>query len=104
MSKHQKTKRRSNLNRELVKLLVQNTRKNQHQKKSFSYICGVLYSNIYRIKYAEFLKIDFPRIPLTKDCKMFSKMHRYGKRLVDLHLFRSKNLDPLVANPTSAIE
>ncbi|GAJ10397.1 unnamed protein product, partial [marine sediment metagenome] len=29
------------------------------------YIYGVFYSNIYRETYAEFLKIDFPRVPFT---------------------------------------
>ncbi|MBI4654619.1 MAG: hypothetical protein HY752_06450 [Nitrospirae bacterium] len=59
----------------------------------FYYIYAVLYSNIYRTKYAEFLKIDFPRIPFTNDYKLFSKMAKYGEDLVDLHLFKSKELD-----------
>jgi predicted helicase len=63
----------------------------------FYYIYAVLYSNIYRTKYAEFLKIDFPRVPFTKDYKVFSRMGGYGKRLVDLHLLKSGELDPPVA-------
>ncbi len=59
----------------------------------FFYIYAVLYSNIYRTKYAEFLKIDFPRVPFTKDYKMFSKMAGYGESLVDLHLLKSTELD-----------
>lgn len=62
----------------------------------FYYIYAVLYSNNYRTKYAEFLKIDFPRVPFTKDYKVFSKMGEYGKRLVDLHLLKSPELDPPV--------
>jgi len=57
----------------------------------------VLYSNIYRAKYAEFLKIDFPRIPLTKDYRPFSKMAEYGKRLVNLHLLKSTELNLPIA-------
>jgi len=57
----------------------------------------VLHSNIYRTKYAEFLKIDFPRVPFTKEYELFSRMVEYGKRLVDLHLLKSKELDPPVA-------
>ncbi|HHT9130706.1 MAG TPA: type ISP restriction/modification enzyme, partial [Candidatus Brocadiaceae bacterium] len=45
----------------------------------------------------EFLKIDFPRIPFTKDYKLFIKMGDYGKRFVDLHLLRSPEIDPPVA-------
>ncbi len=59
----------------------------------FFYIYGALYSNTYRIKYAEFLKGDFPRIPFTKNYRLFCKMGEYGKRLVDLHLLKSNELD-----------
>ena len=37
----------------------------------FYYIYGVLHSPTYRTRYAEFLKIDFPRIPLPKDYESF---------------------------------
>ena len=63
----------------------------------FYYIYAVLYSNTYRTKYAEFLKIDFPRIPFTKDYELFGKMAEYGEKLVDLHLLKSAELDPPVA-------
>jgi predicted helicase len=60
----------------------------------FYYSYAVLYSNIYRTKYAEFLKTDFPRVPFTKDYKLFKGIREYGKRLVDLHLLKSKEIDP----------
>ncbi len=63
----------------------------------FQYIYAVLYSNIYRTKYAEFLKIDFPRIPFTKNHALFSTMAKYGQELVDLHLLQPKELDPPIA-------
>jgi predicted helicase len=63
----------------------------------FSYIYAVLYSNIYRTKYAEFLKIDFPRIPFTKDYKLFKKTGEYGKKLIDLHLLKSPSLNSPIA-------
>jgi len=63
----------------------------------FYYIYGVLYSTIYRTKYAEFLKIDFPRIPFTKDKKLFAKMGKLGERLVNLHLLKSPELDSPIA-------
>ncbi len=63
----------------------------------FYYIYAVLYSNIYRTKYAEFLKIDFPRVPFTKDYKLFKKMGDYGERLVSLHLLKSSEIDKPVA-------
>jgi len=63
----------------------------------FYYIYSVLYSDIYRTKYAEFLKIDFPRIPFTKDFEVFSKMAELGKQLVSLHLLNSKDLNNPIA-------
>jgi type I restriction-modification system DNA methylase subunit len=63
----------------------------------FYYIYAVLYSGTYRTKYAEFLKIDFPRVPFTKDYKLFKKMSEYGNRLVNLHLLKSQELDSPIA-------
>ena len=63
----------------------------------FFYIYSALYSNTYRTKYAEFLKIDFPRIPFSKNYEIFNAMAQYGKRLVDLHLLKSSEIDPPAA-------
>jgi len=57
------------------------------------YIYAVFYSNIYREKYAEFLKIDFPRVPFTSDYIVFRKMAEFGKKLVELHLIEEKLFD-----------
>jgi predicted helicase len=62
-------------------------------KNIFYYIYAVLYSNIYRKKYAEFLRIDFPRIPFTKDYKLFIKLGKLGEHLAELHLLQSKDLE-----------
>lgn len=59
----------------------------------FYYIYAVLYSNIYREKYQEFLKSDFPRIPFTNDYKTFQGLAVLGEQLVELHLLKSKLLD-----------
>ncbi len=52
----------------------------------FHYIYAVLHSPAYRARYAEFLKIDFPRIPLTNDVDLFRKLCQLGCDLVALHL------------------
>jgi len=57
----------------------------------------VLYSNVYRTKYAEFLKIDFPRVPLTTDYNLFIKLSDLGEELVNLHLLKSPKLDNPIA-------
>ncbi|MCF7811288.1 DNA methyltransferase [bacterium] len=61
------------------------------------YIYGVFYSNIYRETYAEFLKIDFPRVPFTSNYGLFEKLSELGKQLADLHLLKSTALDPPIA-------
>lgn len=57
------------------------------------YCYAVLYANTYREKYAEFLKIDFPRIPFTKDYELFKGMAVYGEELAQLHLLKHKALN-----------
>ncbi len=60
--------------------------------KIFNYIYAILYSNIYREKYNEFLKIDFPKIPFTKNTELFNKFADLGKELSSLHLLKSEKL------------
>ncbi|HXG92930.1 MAG TPA: type ISP restriction/modification enzyme [Blastocatellia bacterium] len=52
----------------------------------FHYIYAISHSPTYRTRYAEFLKIDFPRIPLTNDLELFRKLAAKGADLVALHL------------------
>ncbi len=59
----------------------------------FYYIYAVLYSPTYRKRYNEFLKIDFPRIPLPSTYDTFKQLSDLGKELVDLHLLRYSNLE-----------
>jgi type I restriction-modification system DNA methylase subunit len=54
----------------------------------FYYIYAVLYSPTYRRRYEEFLKIDFPKIPLPNDYEAFKALSNLGKELVDLHLLK----------------
>ena len=89
--------KRPNLSQSLIEQVTRTYRKEPPPEQIFFYIYAVLYSNTYRTKYTEFLKIDFPRIPFTKDCKLFNKMAEYGKRIVDLHLLKSEELDTPVA-------
>jgi predicted helicase len=58
------------------------------------YIYAVLYSNNYRTKYKEFLKIDFPRIPYPKNAEQFQKLVSIGSLLRSLHLM--ENVSPLM--------
>ena len=56
----------------------------------FNYIYAVVYSNRYRTKYANFLKIDFPRIPFTANYEIFKQLAEIGKGLVNQHLMKTK--------------
>ncbi|MBI4646775.1 MAG: N-6 DNA methylase [Bacteroidia bacterium] len=56
------------------------------------YIYSIFYCNIFREKYGEFLKIDFPRIPFTTNFNLFRKLAEFGNKLSDLHLMKSKLL------------
>ncbi len=58
----------------------------------FAFIYGVFHSPTYRTRYAEFLKIDFPRVPLTSNADLFRALCERGQELVDLHLMRDKRL------------
>ncbi|MBU3955062.1 N-6 DNA methylase, partial [bacterium] len=62
----------------------------------FYYIYAVFHSPEYRKRYAEFLKIDFPRVPLTSDRELFRKLAEKGKELVSLHLMESLVLEKLI--------
>jgi predicted helicase len=50
------------------------------------YFVGILHSPSYRSRYAEFLRIDFPRLPLTSNPSLFRQLSCKGGDLVALHL------------------
>lgn len=52
----------------------------------FDYMYAVFHSPAYRERYADFLKIDFPRLPLTSNADLFRELCKLGERLVGLHL------------------
>jgi hypothetical protein len=63
----------------------------------FNYMYAVFYSPTYRTRYAEFLKSDFPRVPLTSDVNLFRSLCGLGAELVALHLLESPNLAKPIA-------
>jgi len=63
----------------------------------FFYIYAILFSMIYRSKYAEFLQMDFPRLPFANTLGLFNAIASLGERLADLHLLVSPELDPPAA-------
>jgi len=89
-----------NIKEEIFEMLQKEYKKEVTPEEILYYIYGVLYSNNYREKYAEFLKIDFPRVPFTKNYEIFKKIGLLGKELISLHLLKSEKLN----NPVSKFE
>jgi len=56
----------------------------------FHYMYAVFHSPTYRSRYAEFLKIDFPRLPLTSNVALFRQLCGLGADLVALHLLEAE--------------
>lgn len=54
-----------------------------------AYIYAVLHSPSYRERYKEFLKVDFPRIPLPTSESEFVRLAQIGQQLIDLHMMRN---------------
>jgi hypothetical protein len=89
--------RRPNLSPEFMDYLKGLYKKTPTPEEIFHYIYAVLYSNTYRQRYAEFLKIDFPRIPFPETYRLLKKMASFGEKLVNLHLMRDGFLPEPVA-------
>lgn len=86
-----------NINPDLFEEMKQNFKKEISPEEIFYYIYAVFYSNLYRTKYADLLKLDFPRIPFPKSYNLFNKLSYQGKQLAELHLLNSKELKKLKA-------
>jgi len=63
----------------------------------FYYVYAVLHSNQYRQRFAQYLRMDFPRIPFTDDYELFGLLAGYGKELADIHLLKSPRLNTPIA-------
>jgi hypothetical protein len=59
----------------------------------FNYVYAVFHSPEYRARYAEFLKSDYPRVPLPGSLKLFRALARLGCDLVSLHVMDSPKLE-----------
>jgi len=100
--------RRPNLNPEFIKAVsdklalnfVEDGRGDLEQtfgpEDIFSYAYAIFHSPTYRSRYAEFLKIDFPRLPLTSNKGLFKSLAEKGADLVALHLLESPLLNNLI--------
>ncbi len=84
-----------NLKSEILKEIEKITGKTTPED-ILDYIYAVLYSPSYKIKYKEFLKIDFPRVPYPNDKKGFKELVKLGTELRHLHLFESPKVNKFI--------
>ncbi|WP_161914379.1 type ISP restriction/modification enzyme [Methylosinus sp. C49] len=71
------------------------------------YIYAVLHAPTYRTRYAEFLRLDFPRIPFPEKAVHFEALSALGWALVQVHLLRDlprRKLGQLVGKGEDAVE
>ncbi len=85
--------RKPNIAPEFLAKLEQNLSYIPTPEDIFNYIYAIFYSPTYRSRYAEFLKGDFPRVPLTRNVDLFRQLGELGEQLVNLHLMKSPILN-----------
>ena len=85
--------KRSNFSHDFLKQVENNLGELPTPEAIFYYIYAIFHSPTYRTRYAEFLKIDFPRVPMTSNKKLFTELSELGEQLVQLHLMTSPRLD-----------
>jgi type I restriction-modification system DNA methylase subunit len=62
-------------------------------QRLFNFAYAILHCPSYRERYFEFLRSDFPRLPLTGNLELFRKLARLGGELVGLHLLENETVD-----------
>jgi predicted helicase len=101
------TGRVPNINQEIVKQIAEKLgltfiNEKETTENTFApidildYIYAVLHSPIYREKYKEFLKIDFPRVPYPKDKNTFWQLVKLGGEIRQIHLLESPKVEQYI--------
>ena len=60
------------------------------------YVYCILFSPSYRCRYLDFLKRDFPVLPLTSSFDLFRSLAKIGSELVALHLLESPKINDFI--------
>ncbi|MCE5199721.1 MAG: type ISP restriction/modification enzyme [Armatimonadota bacterium] len=56
----------------------------------FTYIYALLHSSVYRQRYADFLGVDYPRVPIPDNRNLIEALAGLGQQLIDIHLMRGR--------------
>jgi predicted helicase len=83
----------ANLSEAFLEALAGAVGRTPEPEKVLGYLYAVLHSPTYRARYAEFLKRDFPRVPLPPNKMTFNMLALLGGKLIDLHLLRHHELN-----------
>jgi len=78
-----------NFTKEFQNYIAKKTYSSTTPEEILGYIYAILYTPIYRKKYYEYLKIDYPKIPFTDNAKKFYKLSENGTKLMNLHLLKT---------------
>lgn len=78
-----------NLTSKFLSSLEENYNKLFSSEETLGYVYSILYSSTYRSKFIEYLRFDFPRIPLPCNSEDFETLSHLGWALVQAHLLRS---------------
>jgi predicted helicase len=74
----------------LVKQVFKSSLSEFNEYAIIDYIYAILHSNSYRERYQEYLKLDFPRIPIIQNPKYFAQLTNLGQKLRQLHLLKNE--------------
>ena len=83
------TEKRPNLAPEFVADLQKTQGQPVSPENTLAYLYAVLYTPGYRTRYADFLKRDFPRVPLTSNTRLFGRLVALGHELIGLHTLQT---------------
>jgi len=72
-----------------ISLGITNLKTNYSPVDVLNFIYSILNTPSFRSRYSNFLKRDFPRIPLTSNKELFRKLCKLGEKLVGIHLMET---------------
>lgn len=61
------------------------------------YTYGIFHSLNYRKRYADFLKNDFPRLPLPSTAQFFKEVAQIGQKIAETHLLESSTVNKSIS-------
>lgn len=79
----------ANLAPDFLDALTQAGGRTPSPEDALAYIYAILYAPAYRARYADFLKRDFPRVPLPANHTLFDALVKAGHELIALHTMQT---------------